>query len=170
MKYAKMERKEFEILSSRLRPAIYKMARRVTGSEDDADDVAQDVLLKLWCMRERLDEYRSVEALAMVMSRRMSIDRLRQSRGVPLEDIERLEETPSPEEALMRYEAEAETDSLLATLPDREQAVIRMKHIDGMETSEIAALIGTSEVNVRVALSRGRRRIKDLFLTQKKID
>lgn len=162
-----MERKEFEILSSRLRPAIYETARKVTGSEDDAEDVAQDTLLKLWCMRERLDEYRSVEALSMVISRRMSIDRLRQNRGISLEDIEQHEESPSPEEALMHDEAETETDRLLAILPDREQAVMRMKHIDGMETSEIAAIIGTSEVSVRVALSRGRRRIKDLFLTQK---
>lgn len=164
--YTEMERKEFEILFCRLRPAIYKMAYGVTNSEDDAEDVAQDTLLKLWSMRDKLEGYRSTEALALVMSRRMSIDKLRQRKNVPLEDVDRLDLSPTPEEVMMHKEAEAEMDMRLQQLPDREQAVLRMRHIDGLEIGEIAKLIGTSEVNVRVAISRGRRRIKDLFLTQ----
>lgn len=66
-----MTRKEFETQAPQLRERIVTMVRRLSADADGdlADDVAQDTLLKLWTMRERLDSYNSVEALAMVIAR-----------------------------------------------------------------------------------------------------
>lgn len=138
--------------------------------DNDADDVTQDTLLKLWCMRDRLDEYRSLCALAMVVCHRMCLDRIKRSgRSVAIDGFgTTLPEMPdvSPEDIVIGNENERQVDRLLAALPDRQQAILRMKHIDGLEISEIARIVGSQEGTVRTALSRARHRIKELFLTQ----
>ena len=68
-----MERQEFEIEAKRIRPALLRMAERYMESADDAEDVIQEVLLKLWFLRERLDNYRSIDALAVVITKHLCV-------------------------------------------------------------------------------------------------
>lgn len=51
----------------------------------------------------------------------------------------------------------------IESLPEMEQAVLRMKHIDGMETPDIAALVGSNPAAVRTALSRARKKVRDIY-------
>lgn len=159
-----MDRKEFETRATRLRPQLTKMAYKCIGNNDDADDIAQDTLLKLWCMREQLDEYHSVEALAMVICRHLSLDRLKKKGTTSLEDAIISDIEPSPEDIIEQTEKELEIHRLIDCLPDGQQTILRLKHLDEMETTEIAKMIGSTEVAVRVQLSRARNRIKELFL------
>ena len=62
-----MEQREFEIEVGRIRPRLHHEAMRYVSDEADAEDIAQEVVLKLWVMHDRLDEYRSMEALAVAM-------------------------------------------------------------------------------------------------------
>ena len=64
-----MTTKEFEILARTLRPRILKASRQIVGSDDDAEDIVQDTMLKLWELRDDLGEYRSVEALATIVAK-----------------------------------------------------------------------------------------------------
>ena len=52
-----------------MRPALLRMAIRYLEDSDEAEDVVQDALLKLWFLRDRLDQYRSVDALAIVITK-----------------------------------------------------------------------------------------------------
>ena len=72
-----MERQQFEIEAKRMRPALLRLASRYMEDADEAEDVIQDVLLKLWFLREKLDRYRSVDALAMVITKHLCINQLR---------------------------------------------------------------------------------------------
>lgn len=60
-----------------MRPALLRMAIRYLEDSDEAEDAVQDVLLKLWFLRDRLDQYRSVDALAIVITKHLCINRLR---------------------------------------------------------------------------------------------
>ena len=60
-----------------------------------------------------------------------------------------------------------ELNALIKRLPDGQQILLRMKHIDGMETSEIAQMIGSTDGAVRVQLSRARNKVRELFLNKK---
>lgn len=74
-----MNRTEFERMAPPLRKRIVSMVLGMSASADAdlADDVAQDTLLRLWTIRDKLDEYRSVDSLAMVIARHRAIDLLR---------------------------------------------------------------------------------------------
>lgn len=165
-----MDRKSFEKFATEHRPTAAEVARRIVGDNDAAEDIAQDVFLKLWNIRESLDHYRSPGSLVAVMARNMAIDATRRqlTAVTTLDAATGIESGLSPEEQMIDRENSEAVDRILAALPDGQQSVLRMRHIDGMETAEIAATIGSTEVAVRVALSRARQRIKDLFIKEQK--
>lgn len=160
-----MEQKEFETLIRRIRPRLHQEAFRRLLDSDEAEDVTQETVLKLWAMRQELNRYRSVEALAIVMTRRIALTRKR-TKTVPLADWQKvdIEESNTPETTVISQEEEDRLLRLISVLPDTQQAVLRMKHLDGLETSEIARIIGCSEEAVRMNLSRARRKIMQMFI------
>lgn len=164
-----MNRSEFEQMAPKLRQRIVSMVRNLSAEADGdlADDVAQDTMLKLWTIRDRLDEYRSVESLAVVIARNRAIDLLRTAGScdhVGLEEAGDLNTIPSPEESMISREEASGILKVMESLPSMQQTVIRMKHIEGLEISEIAAITGSSPGAIRVALSRARQSIKDIFM------
>ena len=167
-----MERKEFETIVPSLRDRIISLVGRMVPSGAGAymaEDVAQDTLLRLWARRDTLDSYRSIEALAMVMARNRTLDLLRATQTGRLTSIDGIDSPdthPNPHESLEADEAESRMRDILRSLPSAQQALIRMRHTEGMEIDEIAALTGSSPGAIRTALSRARRHIKDLFLQQ----
>jgi len=164
-----MTRKEFESMAPALREHIVAMVRRISAEADTdlADDVAQDTLLRLWTMRDRLESYRSVESLAMVIARHRAIDLLRNPLNalVPLDDaFGHADSSLSAEETLIVMEERSEIDKIIASLPSAQQAILKMKHIEGLEVSEIASITGSTPGAIRVSLSRTRHLIKDIFM------
>lgn len=154
-----------------MRPALLRLAMRYTEDPDEAEDVIQDVLLKLWFLRERLDRYRSIDSLAMVITKHLCINR-RRDRHIELVGLEEgmgilMEDTPERE--MMRDEQMEELLALIGKLPDLQQAILRMKHIEGFEVEEIARLTGSNPVAVRTNLSRARKKIREQFLMKSKI-
>ena len=159
------QQKELEKVIVGMRRRLMDEARRFLRNQDEAEDTVQDVVLKLWTMRDRLGDYRSVEAMAVVITRHLCLSRKRDY-GKCL-DLQALKETTgsgSPEQLLIGRETEGRLLELIDSLPDRQQAILRMKHVDGMETDEIAALTGMTADSVRQNLSRARRNILKRFI------
>lgn len=161
-----MEQKEFETLIRQIRPKLYAEALRLLTDSDEAEDVTQETVLKLWTIRQQLEIYRSMEALAVVMVRRLALSRKRVATTIPLSNWQQTDtdSIDSPEDLLISREEETKVIKMISTLPDAQQTVLRMKHIDGLETSEIARITGSSEEAIRQNLSRARKRILKTFL------
>lgn len=155
----------FERHAARLRPRLMGIASSMLKSVEDAEDAVQETLLKLWFFRDNLSAYDSIDAPAVIILRRVCINFLRSKSRSPLSllsSLSSLHETAdesNPDESLS-------DDVLLAinALPSTEQAVLRLRHIDGMEIDEIAALTASSPGAVRTALSRARKRVRDHFM------
>lgn len=154
-----------------MRPALLRMAVRYLENSDEAEDAVQDALLKLWFLRDRLEQYRSVDALAIVITKHLCINRLR---GIRIEKVD-LEQGVSimggenPEMKLVEEESMKEILEVISTLPDLQQAVLRMKHIEGFEVEEIARLTGSTPVAIRTNLSRARKKVREQFMIQNKV-
>ncbi len=143
--------------AQRLRPQLMLMARRYLG-DDDAEDVVQDALLRLWQMVGELRQ--PFDALALRLTRNLCIDMLRQRKPtVMLTDSSETGETDS-DERIERMMA------VISTLPTLQQTILRLRHLEGMEMNEIADLIGSSEVAIRKALSRARQAVRQIYLKQ----
>lgn len=146
-----MTREQFEHETLALRPRLVAIADEITGSRDEAEDTVQDVLLKLWGMSGELNP--PIEAFACVVTRHAALDRLRAAgtqRLTPADD-RAVENTADPRAERM-FE-------VMATLPDMQRAVLRMRLAESMEFNEIARLLHTSEQNVRQILSRARKAV-----------
>lgn len=165
-----MDRNEFESIAPGIREHIVRMTSRLAPEHTGTglpDDVAQDTLLRLWTLRERLDSYRSVEALASVIARNRTIDLLRSDKTSIHKSIngyDSPDSCPNPLEAIEQAESHRELMDIISSIPSAQQALIRMRHIEELEINEIAAITGSTEGAIRVALSRARTQIKKIFI------
>ena len=160
-----MEKQQFEIEAQRMRPTLLRLAVRYMEDTDEAEDIIQDVLLKLWFLRANLDRYRSVDALAMVITKHLCINQLRKSKAEQSIGMDSGEAADKP---LLESEEMEEVLQAITTLPDLQQAVLRMKHIEGFEVEEIARLTGSTPIAVRTNLSRARKRIREQFIRKER--
>lgn len=97
-----MNRKEFENIVPELRPLMVKVARDFFGNQDDAEDVAQDALVRLWNYCERLDANRNMKQLAIMVTKNCCIDTYKRR--------QMMVEVPCPDERMAgeTYQADAE--------------------------------------------------------------
>lgn len=168
-----MTRIEFQNMAMQIRPVIVRRAAKLLDDNDEAEDVAQDTLLKMWSMRDSLDAYVSAESLAMVISRNRCIDiiRLRRNGKIPVSEADQLiSEDNEADRRVIASDYSESVNSILSSLPESQQVIMRMRHFEGMENAEIASLIGSSESSVRTSLSRARKRIKEMFINSRPYD
>jgi len=162
-----MELEKFKKTVIPLQDKLMHVSLNLLADRADAEDVVQDTFLKLWYMRDRLNSYRSVEALAVTMAKNMAIDLIRKRRSE--EDwtdgmIMNEAMAERPDTMLEQSDAIECIRRLIDRLPNLQQSIIRMKDIEGYEINEIAAITGTQEEAVRMNLSRARKKIKEQFM------
>jgi RNA polymerase sigma factor (sigma-70 family) len=160
-----MDLKEFQNTVYPLKDKLFRFAKRFLDHTEEAEDVVQEVFIRLWNRRDKLDEYRSVEALAMITTKNMCLDKIKAKR-YPVENLENhrlfLENIPG--------ETRADYSDLIfgvkqamKTLPELQQTIIHLRDIEGYEYEEIAEIVDMNENAIRVALSRARKRIRELL-------
>lgn len=166
-----MERQVFEKEAARLRPMLVRYAIRMVHDEDMAEDLVQDTLLKLWNIHDTLEQYRSVDALATTIIKNLSLNAIRDNHkaDVDEETIVQIADSSSFEEDMMDEEETTEVMQMIKALPDMQQTVLKMKHVDGLEIDEIAQMIGCKQDAVRQNLSRARKKIREQFLNRNRI-
>ena len=160
-----MELEKFKKTVLPLRDKLLNVSLKLLAEKADAEDVVQDAFLKLWHMRNRLEHYRSVEALAVMMVKNLSLDLIRKRK--PEEDwmaeITVDKEAERPDIILEQMDTVNCIRQLIDGLPTLQQSIIRMKDIEGYEVAEIAEITGTQAEAVRVNLSRARKKIKEQY-------
>ncbi|MDR1555653.1 MAG: sigma-70 family RNA polymerase sigma factor [Tannerellaceae bacterium] len=161
-----MELETFKIRVLPLREKLLNISLRLTEEKADAEDIVQEAFLKLWHIRNTLDDYQSVEALAVTVTRNLALDALRTRKpgGKEPDTLLADPESRNPEELLEQQDAIDCIRRLISRLPSLQQTIIRMKDIDGYEVEEIAEITGSRIEAVRVNLSRARKKIKEQWI------
>lgn len=160
-----MTLEKFQITVLPLREKLVSYSWKLLDDRADAEDIVQEVLLKLWDRRHTLDGYRNVEALAVQMVKNLCIDRWRAKKTYLSSDLLGARAAPdNPQILLERKDAAGRVKALIERLPLLQQAIIRMKDVEGYELDEIAAITGTNVEAVRVNLSRARKKVREGLL------
>jgi RNA polymerase sigma-70 factor, ECF subfamily len=167
-----MELQEFKIKVIPLRNKLFRFAKRFLDNVEEAEDTVQEVYIRLWNMRNKLDQYRSVEALAMVTTRNMCLDRLK-SKRYTTERIENLRDDvvdAAAEKRNDQAELVLRIQRLIQTLPELQRTIMQLRDIEGYDFEEIAGIMGMNENAIRVNLSRARKKIREIITGNKKYE
>lgn len=156
-------------LTLRLGPLAYRLALRMLRDGAEAEDVAQEALLRLWKIAP---EWRAGEAkvstwLYRVVSN-LATDRLRKRRGVGLDEApEVADDSPSVLEDMMQRDRMAALEAALAQLPERQRLAVTLRHIDGLSNPEIAEAMETGVEAVESLTARAKRALAKLLSGQR---
>ena len=127
-----MNLQEFTSKVIPLRNKLFRFAKRYLEHTEEAEDIVQEVFIKLWIRRDKLDEYRSVEALAMVTTKNMCLDKIKTKRYPvdPIDDHRRFLEN-LPEEKRRDYSDEIfKVHQAMKSLPKQQQMIMQLRDIE----------------------------------------
>lgn len=149
---------------------LFRFAKALLQSEEEAEDTVQEAFLKLWQNRQNLSNYRSVEALAMIITKNLCLDKLKSSRyrnTVPVEHIEAGSLQVSPYENVESADHVLIIRQIMSQLPEQQRMIIHLRDVEEYSFEEIEKMTGMCINNIRVTLSRARKSVRETF---KKID
>lgn len=144
---------------------LMRRARRLLGNAEDAEDAVQEVMARMWRERKRLETMESAEGYVAEALKRQCLYMLRGRRTeVGTEILEAKEAgTQSPLEHLERESDRRLMRRLIARLPAKAARMLSLHLYGQLSNTEIAAVTGENEANVRVILSRSRKRLIEDF-------
>ncbi len=156
----------FKQLLLPLYPRLQRVALRMLGNVEDAEDMVQEVYMKLWNKRDELPDVQNVEAYCVALTKNMCIDRLRLAEvdRVDVDDVPlSLAAADDVAGQLERQDAVEQVKLIIETLPEKQQQVITLRDIRDCTFEEIEEQTGLTAVNVRALLSRARKTIRERF-------
>lgn len=147
---------------------LFRLAKLFLHSREEAEDVLQDVLIRLWTNRQQLETYHSVQALAVQITKNLCLDRLKaHSRQKMASDTDLLgvqATAVSPYQQLELADTTELMRQLIDALPEQQKLVLHLRDIEEYSFEEIEQVTGLSVNNIRVILSRARQRLRDAYV------
>ena len=164
--YAEGDPTAARVLTRRLTPMALRLAARVLGDMAEAEDVAQEAMLRLWKAAPgwRADEAK-VSTWLYTVTRNLCMDRMRRqkSRGGAAVDLDAIAEPADPGPAAeVRLTQGARSTALqdaLASLPDRQREAVVLRHLEDLTNPEIAQIMDISTEAVESLTARGKRNL-----------
>ncbi|MCI6160851.1 MAG: sigma-70 family RNA polymerase sigma factor [Prevotellaceae bacterium] len=154
-----MEESAFEQIAPQLREKALGTSLKYGADNMQAEDIAQDVMVRLWQIRHDLGRYRSLEAVAAQAAKHLLFNLRRREGTLPLqEDTATATATAySPEDQFEESENEAWLQQRLKSLPDTQYLILHMRQVENKSGKEIAATLGIAETSVRTLLAKARK-------------
>ena len=145
---------------------MFRLAKRLLVSTEEAEDATQEVLVKLWNKNESLNEYNSVEAVAMTMTKNYCLDQLKSKRASNMKIVHN---NFTDREASLQQKVEDNdtwnwVEKIINNLPEQQKLIVQMRDIEEMEFKEIGKILEMNEQAIRTALSRARKTIREKMI------
>ena len=146
-------------LAARLLPRVLNHAQWMLGDASEAEDVAQDAMMRLWRVAP---DWRSGEAKVSTWLYRVTanlcLDRLRKRRDLALDsDTEPVDTALAAPDILQEQDRRDALQAALNTLPDRQRQAVFLRHIEGLSNPEISQIMQISARAVESLTARGKR-------------
>jgi len=146
-----------------IKDKMYRMSLRLLTSKEAAEDATQEVILKLWDLKEKIKHYANIEAFAMIVTKNYCLDQLKLKNNNNLRIVHQNYESNSSS-----LQSEIETNDemewlgrIVATLPEQQQMIFQLRDVEQYDYDEIAKIMEMNPTAIRVALSRARKAIRE---------
>ena len=158
-----MTAEEFKINLLPLKNKLFGLAIRLLNNRQEAEDVVQEIYLKIWNMRENLSKYKSKEGLMVKMTYNLCLDRIKSksNKFSSLSYDVSNDENDSPHDHIERKELVQKVKQLINELPEQQKSIIHLRDIEGYDYDEIVDITGFKLNYIRVNLSRARKKIRE---------
>ena len=150
-----------------MKDVLYRLALRITLNHEEAQDVVQDTLIKVWNRRDDWGSIESIEAYSLTICRNLSLDRMKK-KAVHNESLDNIPlETPdqgvSPYEQMLQKDRIDLVRRMVNALPEKQRSCMQLRDFEGKSYKEIATILQISEDQVKVNIFRARQAIKQRY-------
>lgn len=157
-----------------LKNIVFRTALRIVLNREEAEDIVQDTLMKLWERRDELEKVENLEAFALTMARNMAIDRKEKKDNQHVSFDDEAHDRPdeaqgSSDSQLMSKETHSFVAEIINSLPEKQRTILQLRDIEGKTYKEIAEVLSISESDVKVTLFRARKETKEKILQKKEL-
>ena len=145
---------------------VFRLAKRLLVSREEAEDATQELLFKLWKNNEKIADYKNIEAFAMTMTKNYCYDRLKskQANNLTLVHSNYKEKDTSLDKKIEYKDSVDRVHELIENLPEQQKIIIQLRDIEEYDFDEICEMIDMKPTAVRVALSRARKTIREQLI------
>ena len=154
-----MNKADFKLQVFSLSERIYPMVLRILGNDEDAKDAIQEIMMKLWLKRDKLESHPKIKAFVFVSARNYCLDLLRKKKSNKVNGELLLDNLNAGimHDSLAWEELNNSILKIIQKLPEQQREVLIMRDIDGYNNIEIAFAINLKVEHVRVLISRARK-------------
>lgn len=142
---------------------VFRLAKRLLVSTEEAEDATQELFFKLWKSKDKIADYNNVEAFAMTMTKNYCYDRLKskQASNLTLVHSNYKEKDTSLDKRVEHQDSVNQVHRLIENLPEQQKIIIQLRDIEEYDFDEICEMVDMKPTAVRVALSRARKTIRE---------
>jgi len=152
-----MDRSAFEQQARSWRKKALQVSINCGAGREEAEDIAQDVMLRLWQMHDDLDRYEKPEALVALMSRHLLRNHQRRRKQQLIDEAMVVSLSSSPHDLLEMKDDDAWLEKRLRQLPTTQRTLLYLREVERRSHEDIARLLGIETTSVSTLLARARR-------------
>ncbi len=153
-----------------LKNSLYRLALRITLNPQEAEDIVQDTMLKVWARKDAWQTIESIEAFCYTICRNLALDSLRKmgNDNDSLEEttIEKPDPSSNPLSQMQQKERMQMVKDAVNSLPEKQRSCMQLRDFEGRSYKEIAQVLNITEEQVKVNIFRARQAIKQKFSKQ----
>ena len=154
---------EFLNIVTPFKDKVFRLAKRLLVSTEEAEDATQEVLIKLWNNKEKIQEYKNVEAFSITMTKNYCFDKLKSKQAQNLKIVHSNYEDKQTQlqKQVELNDSVSWVERIIADLPQQQRMIIQLRDIEEYDFDEISKMLEMNNTAVRVALSRARKTIRE---------
>lgn len=164
-----MNNDKFHQIILPLKDKLYRLAFSIVRDETEAEDILQDVFLKLWSKKDEWSDIENLEAYCYRATKNLALDRMtalisRKTENIePEKEYRAFVETDNPHKNFVQREQQSIIYKCIDDLSENQKLVFQLREIEGLSYREISETLEITEDLVKISLFRARRKMKELL-------
>ena len=158
-----MTQAEFLNIVMPFKDKVFRLAKRLLVSKEEAEDATQEILLKLWNNKQKISEYKNVEAFSMTMTKNFCLDKLKSKHAQNLKIVHSnyQNKNMSLQKQVELNDSVDWVSKIMEELPEQQKIILQLRDIEQYDFEEIGKMLDMNQTAIRVALSRARKTLRE---------